>query len=239
MRTSDRVQLSVVIATLSKPGTACRLAERIQELLPALDLEAVIVTPPGVSCPESGANVHHVMEQRRGVYAAYTAGVQAARGEYVWFVGDDDYPLDGLAALAAHLEEAILDVLVAPVVFSSGRIYRPTRSRLVLLFLNWCQQGVVYRRRLLRRHRFYRRLVVAADQFVNVSLRSDPALRIRFFPDPICLFGLNGISGRVVDRSYRALRPALAHRTLGRASFLVFRALLVVEPLVKYVVRLR
>jgi hypothetical protein len=95
-------------------------------------------------------------DARRGVYVAYTAGLRAAWGEYVWFVGEDDYPQDAVAEIAPLQEERAFDVLAAPVLFSSGRLYKPTRRRAVLLFLNWCQQGVVYRRRVLRRYRFCR-----------------------------------------------------------------------------------
>ena len=233
------MHLSVIIATLNKPATACRLAERARELFPDLAIEVIIVTPAGVRCPDAPSFVRHVVDEGRGVYQAYKAGLRVARGEYVWFVGDDDYPLDAAKELAAHVTEGVSDVLAAPVFFSSGRLYRPTRSRVLLLFLNWCQQGVLYRRRVLERHRFYRRMRVAADWYVNVLLRADPALRIDYLANAICLFGLQGLSGRESDRSYRNLRPALAHRTLRPSAFLVFRALHVVEPLARYFVKIR
>jgi glycosyltransferase involved in cell wall biosynthesis len=173
------------------------------------------------------------------VYAAYNAGLQAASGEYVWFIGDDDYPLNSATSISGILQEGAVDVLVAPVLFSSGRIYRPTRTLLLLHFLNWCQQGVIYRRRELLCHRFFRRLTVQADQYVNILLRSDPTVRIEFLAEPICMFGVNGVSGRMRDMGYRSLRLALAHRTLGCGAFLVFRILALVEPLIKRLVRIR
>jgi glycosyltransferase involved in cell wall biosynthesis len=233
------VHLSVIIPTLSRRETARLLAGRIRELLPALDVEVIVVSPPGGAQPASDGQVRYVTDVGRGVYMAYNAGLRSATGEYVWFIGDDDYPLDAAATVSSFLRDGIVDILVAPVLFSSGRIYRPTRTLLILQFLNWCQQGVIYRRRELLRHRFFRRLNVQADQYVNILLRSDASVGIKFLADPICIFGVKGVSGRSRDRGYGSLRLALARRTLGCGAFMVFRALLILEPMIKRLIKIR
>jgi glycosyltransferase involved in cell wall biosynthesis len=233
------VHLSVIISTLNRLETAGLLAGRIRELLPALEIEVIVVTPQPGKQPTSNALVRYVADSGRGVYAAYNAGLRTAGGEYVWFMGDDDYPLDAATGISGILQEGAVDLLVAPVLFSSGRIYRPTRTLLLLHFLNWCQQGVIYRRRELLRRRFFRRLKVQADQYVNILLRSDPAVHKKFLAQPICMFGVNGVSGRLQDAGYRSLRLALAHRTLGCGAFLVFRVLTLVHPMIKRLVKIR
>jgi glycosyltransferase involved in cell wall biosynthesis len=233
------VHLTVIIPTLNRLETATLLAERIRNLLPALKIEVIVVTPPIGELPVSNELVRYVADAGRGVYSAYNAGLRSASGEYVWFMGDDDYPLDSATAITAILLAGPVDLLVAPVLFSSGRIYRPARTLLLLHFLNWCQQGVIYRRRKLLRHRFFRRLPVQADQYVNILLRSDPTVSKKFLTEPICMFGVNGVSRRVRDAGYRSLRLALAHRTLGCGAFLAFRMLAVIEPLIKRLVKIR
>ncbi len=233
------MHLSVIIPTLNRPETAELLAGRICSLLPTLDVEVIVVTPAVPERSASNEQVRYVTDAGRGVYKAYSAGLGSASGEYVWFIGDDDYPLDAATSISWILQEGAVDVLIAPVLFSSGRIYRPTRTLLLLHFLNWCQQGVIYRRRELLRHRFFRRLTVQADQYVNILLRSDPAVRTKFLIEPICMFGVNGISGRAHDAGYGSLRVALAHRTLGCCAFLAFRALLLLEPMIKRLVTIR
>ena len=233
------MHLSVIIPTRNRLETASLLAGRIRELLPALELEVIVVTPSAGQMPPSNDLVRYVADAGHGVYMAYDAGLRSARGEYVWFVGDDDYPLDAATGITGILQEGAVDVLIAPVVFSSGRIYRPTRILLLLHFLNWCQQGIIYRRRQLLRHRFFRRLTVQADQYVNILLRSDPAVRKMFLTEPICMFGVNGLSGRMRDEGYRSLRLALAHRTLGCGAFFAFRLLALIEPLIKRLVKIR
>jgi glycosyltransferase involved in cell wall biosynthesis len=233
------LDLSVIIPTLNRRETARLLAFRIKELLPALQIEVLVVTPMGAERPTSDSLLRYVADVGRGVYPAYNAGLKAARGEYVWFIGDDDYPLDATTAIGDIISAGDVDMLIAPVLFSSGRIYRPTRTLLLLHFLNWCQQGVIYRRRELLRRRFFRRLTVQADQHVNILLRADPAIKKRFLAEPICVFGVHGVSGHMRDAGYSALRLALAHRTLGRGAFLAFRILTWIEPLIKRLVKIR
>jgi|HubBroStandDraft_5_1064220.scaffolds.fasta_scaffold17643_3 glycosyltransferase involved in cell wall biosynthesis len=233
------MHLSVIVPTLNRIDTAQLIAARIFSLFADVQVEVIVVVPTAQPVPASSERLRFVADAGRGVYRAFTAGLKQARGQYIWFLGDDDYPLDAASALQAQLLAGRADLLVAPVLFSSGRIYRPTRSRLILQFLNWCQQGVIYRRELLLRHRFYRRLPVQADQYVNIQLRCDGGVSIRFWDTPICMFGVNGVSGRIQDLGYRALRRALAYRTLGCAQFLAFRLLLWVEPLVKKLVNIR
>lgn len=235
----SRVHLSVIIPTLTQAETAELLARRILRLLPALTVEVIVVTPVVVERPGPTENIRYVADGGRGIYQAYSRGLGSASGEYVWFIGDDDYPLDAAACIGGILLENAVDMLIAPVLFSSGRIYRPTRTVLFLHFLNWCQQGVIYRRSHLLQHRFFRRLKVRADQYVNIRMRSNPAVKKKFLSDPICMFGVNGVSGRLYDSGYHSLRLALARRTLGCCALLAFRALVVLEPAIKRIMNIR
>lgn len=212
--------LSVVIPTLNKPNTAELIGERVAELLPDIPTETVIVTPHIPS--SSRETVRFLQETRSGIYSAYTQGIKAARGTYVWLLGDDDIPLDGLQVLTLALQSATVDLIVAPVIYSNGRRYRVSKSRLHLLLRNWCQQGVIYRRSLLLKYPLYSRLRIQADHHSNVLINADPEVHKTFAMKPICLFGAEGASSRSGDEEFRRLRPLLARRTLGIASYSLF-----------------
>jgi glycosyltransferase involved in cell wall biosynthesis len=233
------VHLSVIIATLNELETARLLGARVRSLLAGLDLEIIVVAPAIPKSAQESEHLRFVADTGRGVYMAYRAGLRSAVGEFVWFMGDDDYPLDAAAQLRDHLRDGDADLLVAPVLLSSGRIYRPAKSLLLLQHLNWCQQGVLYRRQILLRRTFFRRLKIQADQYVNVLLRADKRVKIRFLREPICVFGVNGLSWRTRDVAYDSLRSALAHRTLGCAGFVAFRALDLLRPLAREIRRRR
>jgi glycosyltransferase involved in cell wall biosynthesis len=220
--------LSVIFPTLSKVATVVALAHRVAELLPQLSLEFIIITPQPDPQLSSSVPIRLVNDVGKGVYAAYMQGIRSARGEYVWLLGDDDYPLDGLASLHELLALRTFDLIIAPVIFSSGRFYRPPRTRFFLLLRNWCQQGVIYRRAIFDRRRFYRRLKIQADHHMNLLLRADRSITRVFVGEPLCVFGVGGISSRIRDEHFWRLRPRLARRTLGPVGLLLFWS--IVQP---------
>jgi glycosyltransferase involved in cell wall biosynthesis len=230
------MHLSIILPTLHRVGTARCLAERFRELFCDLELEIIVVTPAKIGLPQdtSACNVRFVRDTGGGVYAAYSEGLRHALGDYVWLIGDDDYPLDSSAGLALLLRAGEADVIVAPTVFSSGRVYRPHKNKLLLLFFNWCQQGVIYRRAALAKFRFFRRLRVQADHYVNVLMRADHGVRKVYVDVPICVFGVGGLSSRQKDLAFRALRPMLARRTLGCLGYLLFESIVAVASIRKW-----
>ena len=232
------MKLSVILPTLDKVATALCLASRVREVLSGLELEVVIITPAPEQ-REAPSYIRFVQDRGGGVYAAYSQGLRHARGDYVWLIGDDDYPLDSAASIRTLLEAGEVDLIVAPVLFSSGRVYKPFRSRFLLLFFNWCQQGVIYRRSALLRHRFYRRLKIQADHYVNILLRADRSVRTVFLRDPICVFSVHGVSSRNKDLRFRALRPMLARRTLGCSGYLFFEAIVRIMSVRRWYARRR
>lgn len=220
------IRLSVIVPTLDKLETARLLGERVRCLLDGLATEIIIISPKSLQTDDL-ADIRYVQDRGRGVYAAYTQGLRMARGEYVWFIGDDDYPLDAVSDLAALIERNDADVIVGPVIFSQGRIYRPPTSRLLLLFRNWCQQGVIYRRALFRNRPFFGRMKTQADHYVNIRFRLDSRVKVKFVKDPLCVFGIHGLSSRIrVDSQFLAVRSSLARHYLGSAEFLAFLLLL-------------
>jgi hypothetical protein len=197
------------------------LADRFKALLPELEVETIIVSPSAREGSHS-ASCRLVRDHGGGVYAAYTQGIECASGTYIWLIGDDDFPLDGARAFATHILHGAADIVAAPVIFSDGRVYRQHSNPLALLLRNWCQQGVLYRKSVLQRYRFYKRLKVQADHFANVKMNADRTINKVFISTPVCVFGLHGLSSRQKDEPFRKLRPQLAQRTLRLPERIVF-----------------
>jgi glycosyltransferase involved in cell wall biosynthesis len=212
--------LSIIIPTLNRPKTACLLGERLAELLSDIALEVIVVTPQAT--PVSTPTTRFIRDTRKGIYSAFNQGIKAAEGTYVWLLGDDDYPLDGIQSIIPELHTAAADLIIAPVIYSDGRRYTVSRSRLRLLVRNWCQQGLIYKRSALLRYRLYGRLRIEADHYSNVLINADPAMRKVFAEKPICVFNAGGASSRSGDEKFRRLRPLLARRTLGNATYPLF-----------------
>lgn len=95
-----------------------------------------------------------VSEPDKGIYDALNKGLSAAGGEYVYFLGSDDY-LIGSAVLDGYIERCSrdrLDVLVAPTRFSNGRIFprHLTGCAEMAMRMAYSHQGCIARVELLR-----------------------------------------------------------------------------------------
>ncbi len=118
------MHLSVIIAMLNRLETATLLAGRIRTLLPALEVEVIVVTPPTnetADLDRPGALPHRCGP--RSVRGIQRRAASCRRRVHMVY-GDDDYPLDAASGISGILQEGAIDLLVAPVLLSSGRIYR-------------------------------------------------------------------------------------------------------------------
>jgi glycosyltransferase involved in cell wall biosynthesis len=213
-------------------ATTLLIARRVHELFPG-SVEVIIITPQQCDAAAFGSGIRVIAAAAKGVYAAYTTGLRHAKGDYVWFLGDDDFPLDCASSLSELLKEGSADVIACPVIFSSGRVYKPSRYRLTLLLRNWCQQGIVYKRATLLCYRFFNRFPVQADHYVNVLLRAQPGVKIVYPGCPVCVFGVNGLSSRLRDERFRKVRKLLARRTLGFPQLAVFGSIVWCRAIVR------
>lgn len=95
-----------------------------------------------------------VSEPDKGIYDALNKGLSAAGGEYVYFLGADDYLMDS-AALDGYVERCSrdrLDVFIAPTRFSNGRMFprHLTDYPEMAMRMAYSHQGCIARVALLR-----------------------------------------------------------------------------------------
>jgi glycosyltransferase involved in cell wall biosynthesis len=113
--------LSVVVPVYKTEGQLARcLSSLLEQDLAPVDYEVIVVddgSPDGSVVVANGfekryPNVVIVRQANRGVGAARNAGLDVARGRYLWFVDSDDYVAAAvMAGLAGLMERGHLDVL--------------------------------------------------------------------------------------------------------------------------------
>ena len=87
-----------------------------------------------------------LLEDGPGIYRAMNLGLQQAKGQYIYFIGQDDILLpDSVTAIISGSKDNA-DVIIANVFWGNGRIHRNYVLRQSLVWTNWCHQGVFYRR---------------------------------------------------------------------------------------------
>ncbi len=127
----------------------------------------------------------------RGIYDAMNRGVDAARGEWLYFMGVDDafHDDDTLAALVAvDPPPAGADLVVGRVLTADGRLFCSRFDARLLLKNTVHHQSALYRRRVFERFRYGGR----AGGRIPYRVSGDYQLNLRLF--------LEGRRAHAVDR---------------------------------------
>ncbi|MDB5362700.1 MAG: putative transrane protein of unknown function [Rhodospirillales bacterium] len=118
------------------------------------------------------ARIRFSSERDRGIGDAHWKGVQAARGEWVYFLGGDDLLASPKAfqmlfqACGDRIAEA--DILTGQALYDDGRLYKSDRPDRLLIKNTIHHQGALYRRALFHERAFDTKLRVYYDYDFNL-----------------------------------------------------------------------
>jgi glycosyltransferase involved in cell wall biosynthesis len=163
-----------------------------------------------------------IPEQGRGIYSAMNAGLDRARGKYIYFIGQDDILLPEAAEAFKQGLSMHADLILADVFWGNGRIYKNRRSPRRLIWKNWCHQGIMYRLEFVRnaKVRFPEMFVTQADHYANIVLTAGHGAKILKHDSCIAWYSASGVSMTVVDSAFRSRFPFLVREHFGYISYL-------------------
>lgn len=225
------MQLSFIIPALARNHELDRCIAAIQSAITSHELyEIIVICPPdSVMDIEAGFPMARVViETRKSIYGAMNDGIRVAKGEFLYFLGQDDIVLSGFEKLIQELKD---DVTVFDVFWGNKGVYRNFPNRYLLLVRNICHQGVVYRKSLFYSHGvFCTRFRVQADHFMNIKLfwSKPEAPSISYRKQVFSHYSANGFSTTEKDRVFHELYPLILRHYVGRlaASLLIARRFL-------------
>jgi len=142
-------------------------------------------------------------EKDRGTYDAMNKGIGYSQGEWLYFIGGDDYLYDSnvLQTLSKKLKKAKEHVLYGNVLIkgdtgwaTDGQIYNGKYSFQKLLKSNICHQSMFYRRSFILQNQLQYDLKypVSADWDFNIACRS--LTKFHYVKDIVAVFNAGGIS---------------------------------------------
>lgn len=98
-------------------------------------------------------------ERDNGIYDAFNKGVRAARGEWIYFIGSDDFIFDPSVfdEVVAMAMASRAGLVISPVRNSNGTCYFSARKDFgnILIIKPYCHQGVLMRRTVIERLGFF------------------------------------------------------------------------------------
>ncbi|RSK36043.1 glycosyltransferase family 2 protein [Hymenobacter metallilatus] len=192
-------------------GQTCRDVEILIQDGGSTDGTAAIVQAAAEQAP---GIIRWVSEKDKGIYDAMNRALARTAGEWVYFLGSDDYLHDEqvLADVAAVLQETTADIVYGDAIVASnhGRHGGPFDLNRLLTYGNLCHQTIFYRQRIFSLIGNYNlSYPIVADWDFNIRCFRDTTLLTQYMQRDIVLYNdVTGISSTSQNDPFYQLVPA-------------------------------
>lgn len=174
-------------------------------------------------------------EQDDGVYDAMNKAVRLAKGQWIYFLGSDDYLICNLEKVAQFLKDQQT--------IYYGDVHRPVINRRYdghftpykLACRNICQQSIFYPKIIFNTSRFNLKYRVLADYEFNMRCFSNPKIRMTYIPLTIAVFYDKGaLSSSTIDKAFENDRMKLIKENF---PYFVYLMTVVHFGVIKYLIQ--
>ena len=207
--------LSIIIPTFNCEGS---IEAALRSVLSQSyqDWEAIVVDGGSVDSTVLIANSIHdnrirvFSEPDQGVYDAMNKGIDLAVGEWLYFLGSDDYLLDGQVLERVFSYDTKADILYGDVESSHLRIEYSGEWNVSGIKFNRCHQSIFYKKWLFRRFGKYElKYKILADRAFNLKVFYSRNVKTQYLPLKIAHFSSGGLSsttrGEVFDQDFSSI----------------------------------
>ena len=178
-------------------------------------------------------------EPDKGVYDAMNKGIQQAKGEWLYFLGSDDYLFSNtvLEEVSRQLQTTTNQVVYGNVLIQGntgwaidGQVYAGEFSFQKLLKSNICHQSIFYNTSFIKKHQLQYDLKypISADWDFNIACRI--LTKFTYLPIVIAVFNAGGVSSATTPEKepfllerkikyahlYKKYKPTLLQRFLKK-----------------------
>lgn len=157
-------------------------------------------------------------EADTGIYNAMNKAIDFAKGEWVLFLGADDFLYPGFSDFCFRLKgkKKIYYGCSLWKNFVQGGMFR----KYDLSKKNICHQAIFYPKYIFQKYRYNEHYSVRADYVLNMQCWADKDIDAEYIPILISNYTPGGFSGRFIDVAFDADRLKLVGRYLGYISML-------------------
>lgn len=230
----EQIKISVIIPTFNSAKTLERCLNSIVEQ----DYNcSEVVLIDGVSTDNTLSIIKRfqldypfikfLSEPDKGIYDAMNKGIDAASGDWIYFLGSDDtlYERDVLSKIAAFLKTAKAEVIYGNVVMRGQNkwnldnvVFDGEYTMEKFIDRNICHQAILYSRQVIERNgKFSLRYVTNADFDYNLRCFANSAFQ--YVDLIIANFYVGGQSSHTDDELFHNDRGALLYRYFGGSLF--------------------
>lgn len=222
--TQDKIiRVSVIIPTYNSESTIRRCLDScINQNFEEFDIIVIdnASSDSTLSIVEEYINLdkYVISEKDSGIYEAFNKGIDAAKSEWLLFLGSDDYfsQQDALGKLiqasiiveGCNLVTSQIDVISSEGVVIQSSIGLPFSSQMILRHMIIANPSALYRKSLFKHHGYYDESFKIAGDY-DFLLRTRNSIVSTHINESLVIFGSNGVSRKNVHKTalegFRAL----------------------------------
>lgn len=152
-------------------------------------------------------------EPDKGIYDAMNKAVLKASGKWILFLGADDKLADEFADVIPYLKDE--NCIYYGDYISNGKRYGGKFSSYRLAKANFCQQNLLYCKKVFDKYRFSLKYPISADHLLNMQCWADKDFRFEYHSIIFSDFAYTGISSTNTDIALEKDRESLIKKYLG------------------------
>lgn len=145
-----------------------------------------------------------ISEPDKGLWDAMNKGLDMISGDWVYFIGSDDYLTSSkvIEDIFGVSINADVDLLLGSVRYSNNKIFKSRFNKRIYFYCSVHHQGMFYRSRLFSNFRYSLKPNLPADYALNLSL-FNRGVKHQYFDTVICEYALGGDSSNATWERYR------------------------------------
>jgi len=143
-----------------------------------------------------------VSEPDNGVYDAMNKGVNAATGDWIYFLGAGDILLNTIINVVTFLRDNATIYYGDVYRLDTLKLYDGKFSSFRLAVNNICHQAIFYPASSLKKYRYDVRYKIQADHNLNMQLHGDKHYKFKYIPVVVCNYEGEGISEATWDKPF-------------------------------------
>lgn len=227
-------RISIIVATLNGSEKLSFLLDNIGSQT-SREVELIVIDGGSTDGTLEVVGNSHVVNQLvnlpgSGLYRALNEGISRATGQWLYFMGCDDYFTDDgiLQEIIPHLDETKYDFVVGSVIqVPSGKMFSP-RPFTQWLYHSLHHQGTFYHRRIFEKYHYNEVLTLASDYELTLRIFLK-GYRLKAMELTVACFSETGMSGTNRELAWKEceeIRKRVYGRPLGALmNFAVMRLL--------------
>ena len=164
-----------------------------------------------------------VSEPDRGVYDAMNKAIRASHGDYILFLGADDYLYDVIHEVVNEFDDEMMSYYGNVILSGNEKRYGGRFYPLKLFLKNIPHQAIFYSRYVFDDYKYECKYSALADYALNLKVFSDEKYGLSYIPRTVAYYNNeNGLSSVVIDHKFAMDKPGVIKKHYSRFYYIVY-----------------